>query len=203
MTQVRTGQPVSVTPCQGLQPHLVSCSSLRTSAVRFEIDEHEVGVVADGDAAFADDVPHAGRGVAHPVDDLLERAAAAVDFVEHQGERILDGRQAGRRCRVGLLLFFERVRRVVGGDDLDAAVERAPARAAVVVGRLERRIHLDERAEPGVVVDVEQQMMRAGLGGDEAAMIGKQLGFGAGRNVQHVEAVVDGGWPGRSRGAWR
>ena len=30
---VRTGQPVSRWPCQGLQPHFVSCSSLRTSAV--------------------------------------------------------------------------------------------------------------------------------------------------------------------------
>ena len=32
--------------------------------------------------------------------------------------------------------------------------------------------------------------MRAGFAGDQAAMIGEQLGFGAGRNVQHVEAVA-------------
>ena len=96
--------------------------------MRCEIDEHEVGVVADGDAALADDVPHAGRGVAHPVDDLLQRAAAAVHFVEHQGERILDGGQAGGRGGVGALLFFERVRGVVGGDDLEAAVERVLAK---------------------------------------------------------------------------
>src|SRR5262245_60186951 len=49
-----------------------------------EIDEDEIGVVADGNAALVDDVPDAGGGVAHPVDDLLDRAAAAVDFVQHQ-----------------------------------------------------------------------------------------------------------------------
>ena len=32
--------------------------------------------------------------------------------------------------------------------------------------------------------------MRAGFGGDQAAVVGEQLGFGAGRDVQHVEAMV-------------
>ena len=32
--------------------------------------------------------------------------------------------------------------------------------------------------------------MRAGFGGDQAAMIGQQLRFGAGRNVQHMKAVL-------------
>ena len=100
-----------------------------------EIDQHQVGVVADVDAALADDVPHAGRGVAHPVDDLLQRAAAAVDFVEHQRQRVLDGRQAGGRCGVGLLLLFERVGGVVGGDHLDAAVEQGLPELPIVVGR--------------------------------------------------------------------
>ena len=127
ITQVRTGQPVSVTPCHGLQPHLVTCSSLRTSSRAFQIDQHQVGVVADCDAALADDVPHAGRRVAHPVHDLLQRAAAAMHFVEHQRQRVLDRRQARGRMRVGLLLFFERVRRMIGGDDLDPAVaQRLP-----------------------------------------------------------------------------
>jgi len=49
-----------------------------------QIDKDEVGVVAHGDAALADDVPHAGRRVAHPVDHLFQRAAPTVDFVEHQ-----------------------------------------------------------------------------------------------------------------------
>src|SRR5438445_668599 len=37
-----------------------------------EIDEDEVGVVADFDAAFADDIPDAGRSIAHPTNDLLD-----------------------------------------------------------------------------------------------------------------------------------
>ena len=122
--------------------------------------------------------------------DLLQRAAAAVDFVQHQRERVLDGRHAGRRCRVGLLLFFERVRGVVGGDHLQAAVAQCLPQSLVVVARFQRRIHLHERAEPRVVVDVEQQMMRARFAGDEAAMIGQQLRLGAGRNVQHVKAMM-------------
>ena len=67
--------------------------------------------------------------------------------------------------------------------------ERLP-QPAVVVGRFERRVHLHERAEPGVVVDVEEQMVRAGFGRDQAAMIGQQVRFVAGRNVQHVKAVL-------------
>ena len=51
-----------------------------------EIDEHEIGIVADFDAALADNVPNAGRRVAHPARDLLDRAAAAIHFVEKQGE---------------------------------------------------------------------------------------------------------------------
>ena len=80
-------------------------------------------------------------------------------LVEHQRQRVLDRRQARRRAgrRIRLLLFFQRVRRVVGGDDLHAAVEQGLPEPAVVVGRLQRRIHLHERAEPGVVVGVEQQ----------------------------------------------
>ena len=49
-----------------------------------EVDQYEIGVIALFDAALVDDVPDAGRGVAHPLDDLLQAATAAVDFVEHQ-----------------------------------------------------------------------------------------------------------------------
>ena len=138
---------------------------------------------------------HTRAGASHiQLDDLLERAAAAVDFVEHQGQRVFDRRQARRRAavagRIGLALFFERVRGVIGRDDLNAAVQQRLPQPAVVVGRFQRRVHLHERAQAGVVVDVEEQVMRADFGRDQAAMIGEQIGFVAGRNVQHVKAVL-------------
>ena len=54
--------------------------------------------------------------------DLLQRAAAQVDLVEHQRQRILDGRQSGRRLRIRLLLFLERVRRVIGRHNLNSPI---------------------------------------------------------------------------------
>ena len=60
---------------------------------------------------------------------------------------------------------------------------------ALSSARLQRRIHLHERAETGVVVDTEQQVMRAGFAGNETTVIGQQFGFRAGGNVQHVKPV--------------
>src|SRR3972149_6733409 len=82
------------------------------------------------------------------------------------------------------------MRSMIRGDDLDAAVAECLPELPVVVGRLERRIHLHQRTQSSIVVDVEEQMMRAGFGGDEVAVIGKELGFRAGGNVQHVEAML-------------
>src|SRR6478609_7921499 len=50
------------------------------------IDQYKVRIIADFDPPFADDVPHAGGRVAHPTGDLLDRAAAAVYLIEHQGQ---------------------------------------------------------------------------------------------------------------------
>src|SRR5262249_23677890 len=51
-----------------------------------EVDQHEIGIVTDSDAALAVEIPDTGGSVAHPMDDLLECTAAAVDFIEHQRE---------------------------------------------------------------------------------------------------------------------
>ena len=74
---------------------------------------------------FADDVPNAGGASHIQWTTCSKRAAAAMNFVEHQRERIFDGRQAGGRSGVGPLLFFQRVRRMIGGDDLQPAVGEA------------------------------------------------------------------------------
>ena len=79
---------------------------------------------------------------------------------------------------------------MIGGNDLDPAGEQRLPELLRVVRRLERRIHLDQRTEPSVVVDVEEQMMRTDLGGDQVVMVGQQCRFGAGRDMQHVEPML-------------
>lgn len=61
-----------------------------------EVDKHQVSIIANRNPSFTDDIPNAGRGVAHPMDNLFQRTAALVDLVEHQRERVLNGRQARR-----------------------------------------------------------------------------------------------------------
>src|SRR6185503_10429158 len=55
---------------------------------------------------------------------------------------------------------------------------------------LKRWVHLDERSKAGVVVDAEKQMVGAGFAGDQPAVVGEQLGFGAGGDVEDVESVT-------------
>ena len=45
------------------------------------VDQYQVGIVTDCDAPFADQSPHARRGVAHPSRDLCQSAALLVDLV--------------------------------------------------------------------------------------------------------------------------
>ena len=79
----------------------------------------------------------------YTADDLLDRASAAMDFVQHECERIFDCRQTRWRAamprRIWHSLFFERMGCVIGGDDLNAAIEQCLPQAAVVVRRFERR----------------------------------------------------------------
>ena len=78
---------------------------------------------------------------------------------------------------------------MIGCDDLDASVEQTLPQLLVVFLQLDRRVHLDARAEPGIIVDVEKQMMWADFGGDQVPMVVEQFQFRAGRDVQHMEAV--------------
>ena len=93
---------------------------------------------------------------------------------------------------------------MVGGDDLDRAfVQAAPERLAVG-GRLERRVHLGEGAEPAVVGDIEEEVVRADLGRYEVAVLpGEDSRLFRRGDVQDVETAAVAPWPGRSRAGWR
>ena len=102
--------------------------------------------------------------------------------------------------------FFKRVRGVVGGDDFDGAVVQGLPKSLVVGGSFDRRVHLDQRAQAIVVVDVEEQMVRADFGSDRGTGGGDQVDFVSGGNVQDVKVVVvaigkvDGSFGGDDRG---
>jgi hypothetical protein len=55
---------------------------------------------------------------------------------------------------------------------------------------LHRWIHLNQRTQPGIVVDTEQQVVGAGFGRDQRAVIGKQYRFGGGRQMEHVKTML-------------
>ena len=63
-------------------------------AVERKVDQGQIGVEALDDAAFVFDAPNFCRCVAHPGDDLFDRAATTVDLVQHQGQVVFDRRKA-------------------------------------------------------------------------------------------------------------
>ena len=75
------------------------------------------------------------------------------------------------------------MRSVVGGDDLDRIVEQCFPELSVVCRRLNGGIGLDQRSQISVILRVEEQMVRADLGGDELIVIGQQPSFRTRRHV--------------------
>ena len=109
-------------------------------------------------------------------------------------QEILHQRQSRRRIDVRLLLLFPGVRRVVGRKHIDTILgDRADDRRAIA-GFLDRRVALDQVAEPRVVGAREMQEVDAGLGGDPlhlSVRIHQRAGFEqlellGGADVQHV-----------------
>jgi hypothetical protein len=91
----------------------------------FEIDDGEVGVIADGDSSFSGDPEQAGGARAREVDKSRQREPARVDVVEHEGNERLHPGHARRACRIGPLLLVARVRCVIGAEHIDDALSDA------------------------------------------------------------------------------
>ena len=138
---------------------------------RLGVEEHQVGVVALFDPPLACDAPDACGPVAEPADDLVEGEAVCQRAVGEEAKQVGHGRHAGGRSGIGGRLLFGCVRRMIGGPHLQGAgLQPGPDRAGIV-GRLHRRVHLHERAEPGVVVGGEQEVVGAGLGREQVARV--------------------------------
>ena len=99
-TKVPTGQPLTRHAVVG-RPAAARLAIQRVGdrLRALQVDDREVGVVADGDAALAADAEQPLRPVRCQVDEALERQPAGIDVVEHDGNQRLHAGHAGVRAR--------------------------------------------------------------------------------------------------------
>ena len=154
-----------------------------------EIHQHQVRVETPHNRSLVQHVPDPCRRGAHPVHDLLQRTPSQIHLRQHQRQRIFHGRQAGGGLRIRTTLLFQRVRRVIGGNHLDAPLQQRLPEPTIVPLGLHRRVHLNQGPEPRIVIHVEEQVMRTHFGRDQLMMIRQQFCLRTGRHVQHVKAM--------------
>ena len=123
---------------------------------------------------------------------------AFVDEFQRRVQGELHQGQAARRGGVGFGLLLQRVRRMVGRQHVEHVVGQGLDDRLAVVRVLDRRIALDQVAQPRVVLASEAGEVHAGFGGDPlAAAVGahqrpafEQRQLVGGADVQHVQAAV-------------
>jgi len=71
----------------------------------------------------------------HKVYDLMYRQYTLMDELQHRYQCMLNERPARRSVEIGLLLFFQGVRRMVCGYDIDSTVKQTSAYFCPVSGR--------------------------------------------------------------------
>ena len=115
--------------------------------------------------AFFDSVKDGGV-VAHFLHNFLQTDfALCVEFKEAV-EGMLHQRSARHGLEVGLLLFFQGMRRMVGGNEVDAVVKESCKQAILILLRLDGRVPLDEGAESLVVFVGKPEVVYRHFGGD-------------------------------------
>ena len=107
-----------------------------------QVDDREVGVVADRDPALADDAEQPRRAGAGQVDEARQGQPPRRDMVEHDGHERLHAGHARGALGIGLGLLGERVRRVVGAEHVDDPLRDAAPDAVAMLGPAHRRVHL-------------------------------------------------------------
>jgi hypothetical protein len=135
-------------------------------------DQYQIGPVALAQVAAFGDLKQVGDTVAGFGDQGRQIDEAVVHQAHQAGQRVLGERQAGRRLKVTAGLFFQRVRRVVGADDIEPVAVQRGAQGVTVGSGFDRRIAFEMAAESRVVTVVEQQVMDADFGGD--AFVGQR-----------------------------
>ena len=143
-----------------------------TTCARGRVVEHHVGRLAHRERpAVAGQPPDPGGRVGHPLGDAGPVEQAGVDhrLLHHRQRGLQPEHPEGRRLPLAVLVLV-RVRRVVGGDDVDGAVGQAGAQRLDVGGRAQRRVDLVDRVVRRSELVGQQQVVRADLGGDVPAL---------------------------------
>ena len=84
--------------------------------------------------------------------------------------------------------FGERVRRVIRSQNVGDALRPPPARWHVAMSSItHRRVHLQQRAEPRIVVGAKRQMMRRDLAARNILMRREERDLVTGGNMQDVD----------------
>ena len=154
------------------------------------IDQHQVGIVADGNASFADQSPNVRRRVAHPTGDLSQAAVLLVNLIEQQRQTILYGGQATGTFGIRQLLLFPRVWSMIGGDDLNGPRRKCLPQLSRIVRTFYGGVHLYQTTESIVVVGREEQVMRTNLSRDHWPCLSNQRYLSGRADMQHVKAML-------------
>ena len=75
-TTVPIGQPLTFRPAKGVHPDLLPTQSLSMTRSRHEVDDGQVGVIAERDAALAGDAENALRAGAGQIDEARKAEAS-------------------------------------------------------------------------------------------------------------------------------
>ncbi len=77
---------------------------------------------------------------------------------------------------------------MVGPQHIDDALRNTVPDAVAVARRPHRRVHLEKRAEPRIVVSRQRQMMRRRLDGGDILVLLEEKDLLGRRDVQHMDA---------------
>ncbi len=183
--------PCIVQPSKGVLCDFDAPSRGAIGPLRFGIEDDHVGKAADGQRAAAFEAEQRGGLRAQQAQNAAEgQLPLLVQPAQAEAERGFKAGDAVGRVLELDFLFVRGMRRVVGGDGVDNAVEDAFDHGVAVGGRAQRRIHLGIGVVEADVLFGEQEVMRRDFAGDAQSVAarlahgGHSRGGGGVRDVQ-------------------
>lgn len=165
--------------------------AVRDGLLASEINQREVGVIANADLAFSDRAVKAGGIATTDFDETFEREATFVHVVQHQWQEGLDSGHSRGRVGIRARFFFESVRGVIGSDHGDGAVIHCSPERFAVAGFADGWIHLHERSPSFIAFrSRERQMLGRDLDGGDVLRVPKKLHLLGRRDVKDVNRSV-------------
>ena len=135
------------------------------------IEDNRVGKAADGERAAAFQSQQGGRLRAEQAQHAAEgHAPLSVQPAQAKAERSFEADDAVGRVFEFNFLFVHGMRRVIGGNGIDHAIENGFDHGVAVGGGAQRRIHFGIGAVKAHVLFSEQEVMRRNLAGDAQAI---------------------------------